>query len=1613
MPKITKNEFLNNIDNIINEGMNTNPHEYDGTQLFNIHKYITDLIVEGQKNPGLMSYLIDYDNALKSGKKDFLLFESFGRGLARYAKGNKAVKDVITAMNETLNKYGNELQSYLIIEGINDPYANKVIKDAYNTYIAEPTRDTKDNLLEALDVLFKQDERTASKLHVLISENAANNIPFFDTYLNESEFIDLDKQINKSIEDEKIKKVQENIQNYAKQVFEEAEKEAQELKESMTFSNIINSNGIDLKGAIKKIVKTDAAKNEKLLTIVNEYAGALTQGAYEERLYETFIHNLKKFDYLVPVEEAITYVQENVKGKQLQIFITKTLEEMADSSSYFIIPLIEESCARFVKEPNSTNRVQLRQALSSFASNPYVFKIIEAIELDDSKGNNTLSEQAIDVKDKIKLIRQNATISNLYSPVQYIKENESVFNIRGQYYVKKGNNISKIDESYVNNLSQKFVELCNLVNDPSVVINEDVITLSENGLIAEIHEGYADINGIRESQQTLRDLTGMQIKYQDSDANFFIKCSCLLENFNNIADINFAKHVSLNENAHINFDLFNLGDHIFINAVNEDIGHSTFYRDVNPIQCKNIINNHMGINVASLFENLIPSQEKIIMKLNETQNEYQTNIDKLEETIAKAKDALKTCTTDEGKKKLEKAIKSADEKLSNLKKEYKEWQKDVKKVTGEPTEDEDIDDDDEASDDGGTREETTDEPLTDKEVKDEEVKDELSTPITSDNTVEDGNTEDEEVSNTDDFDDDFTVTDDEFASYLGDETTDEISSDNDDDSTVGTESTEDSDETETSDDDDNFDFNTATEDTEDEYDFNADADIDIMQTRLDDDQDDTVEDDTVETNVIDTENSYEINPDESTDIFLGDDDTTVEDDITPEVNTTDIEETVTVDRDAYTIADVLWNENFKTGEKYKSGTVSIVVPMISGDGRLYTDNKTYEFYLGTDNKPIIDNEEMTVDLYKAIMDAIVNSPSYAEFKETGIDDPEHVENNNNDDTCVNGDDCKTITNDEVTPILIEPTTDNTSDDTDDTFVYTDDIEDNTVDTDVTDDSEDVIDFGHIFDITDSDDEFSVTLNNDSDDVESSDETPADTEVEITTEEEPNTEEFTIPTYTDGETEYEFPAANVDDTEIPEITLDDVTEDAEVTTPEVQKKDKSLIKVKPVYTTEKKDFFVNEGKATPSKIKASSKETSTGDLLIEDYNIEADADVLQVMHDKAVKDRKVLLSDCITIQVSNIEDFMDIKYFTIETEKTSYTVYRIGNNIYYRKSSEFYQILQDISDSVPGVGINTLTVNFTSDEPIDYVSALNIHDCLFLISTIISTYTGMVPNSNMYKSVQESIKIKKPKLSNDHDFNKSKMKDDILYGDADKREFEEEVEKTAEKEGIENPLLPAGEKEEESVKPKLPNVHNITESKKVLKNEKHQFFYEPMDKVIYKGVKSQVLSVSEDGNLINILTPQGQLEVNVNDLEPDTEYVNPLRNVPKQFDFDKDNLTTDLTNAESGKMKDLNGKTVDCNIIVDNFQLNLTECKASLDDIINSKRDIRVINENGVIETFDVNNLAFIETPYAVVVGEDDKPLRSIQVYADSYINAGPDELVLCKIDGKDTKYPKSKIKILS
>ena len=212
----------------------------------------------------------------------------------------------------------------------------------------------------------------------------------------------------------------------------------------------------------------------------------------------------------------------------------------------------------------------------------------------------------------------------------------------------------------------------------------------------------------------------MCMKYDNYDTNFYIMCSCLLENFNNIAKIDWAKRVSLKADPSICADLFKLDENIYM-AVHSMKNH-TFYRNVNPIFCKNTLNEHMGINVAALFEDMLPGQDRLILQLNETKNEYEESIKKYEDMIGQLEDAKKEAATDDIKGELDAAIEDANKKLEDVKAEYKEWQKTAEEATGKEDKEEDEENDD-------VTKETSNEPLDADEVED--YKDELSTPLSA------------------------------------------------------------------------------------------------------------------------------------------------------------------------------------------------------------------------------------------------------------------------------------------------------------------------------------------------------------------------------------------------------------------------------------------------------------------------------------------------------------------------------------------------------------------------------------------------------------------------------------------------------------------------------------------------------------------------------------------------------------------------------------------------------------------------------------------------------------------------------------------------------------------
>ena len=1673
MGKLNKSELLEGVRNIIQESFNRDTENFDGTTKFNIHRYVNGLIEEGHKNPELMSYLINYNNALANGAQDFMLFEQFGQGLAKYAKGNKSIKTVIEQMNNTLATDGANLVGYQLIEQIENPLTKDNIKYLYNQYVANKCQETKDNLVEALSPLVEDGDPVATKLNILLTEESSMSANFIHAdYVNEAEVKNFEKKLQEQRDKKTMDQIFSKVQRYIDEKLDEDEKARLTEKDDFCLNAIANNQGINLSEHINNIRHSDASSNQRLMEVINLYSNAINQGAYEERLYETFLQNVSKFNYLLPVSKAMKSITEKVDSKREEITLTKILEEMKDDHSSFIyVDLIQEDVARYVKEPNAINRVQLRNALMPYASDPYINEMFNVIYSDNSRRANELTEKALNIKDQINIIRENASVSNIYTPVQYVKENEAIFNVNGQFYVKKGNNIAVLEDKLVDQLDERFVELCRLVNDPHVEINEDHIILHSNDKYATIFEGYVDIYGHKESKETLRNLREMCMKYDDYDTNFYIMCSCLLENFNNIAKIDWAKHVTLNENNNINADLFKLDQNIFIATHNDAIGQHTFYRNVNPIFCKNKLNEHMGINVSSLFSDLLPSQDKIILKLNETKNQYEDSIEKYEDMIEKLNKALES-SSDENKEKLEKAIADAEEKLDDIKAEYKEWQKQADDVTGENNSDDT--DDDETTDDGTVTKENPNEPMSDEEV--DASKDELSQPLSG----EDGDSE--ATDNFDDEESDEGITDDEFAKFLGSDSDDDEDSEGTgfDDAAanaIDADNDSDDDETDFEDSDDDYDSDDvfgSDEDSDDDSDeeafkeVNFDDDTDDTESADDDedifepeDSDETETDDedefgnsedseetASEDNDEDTYNSMTTvdmgdnsddeetaEPgDEATDVFGGD----TEDPLGTNSEIEDIpantpktvedeKEEIYQPKFSYKIADVMFDENVKDGKKEKSGSVIVIVPMIDGTGKKYVENKTIEFYLDDDNNPILDNEPMTNELYAAVIDAIKNHPDYSDVCETAEPANEEVgptvaaqlADDDDDD-----DDWEAAYlrdgNDEDREEYSQKLDSDDDDDDDDNWDYpltklSDEEDDDNSDNDSDDDM-----FGFkMSDITDDEDE----------DDEDSDEDTDDKETVI------------IPTYKSGNTEIELPAPSADGTEIPE------SKEVKVKKP---LKEHKFIKITPVFKNKAgKSFFLNEATIKASKSKDQkgtplteeiidgsttneiSTSDSTGNNPIEDYNEETDYDTLSKMHVKAIKSAEKANEDGNNVIVTDLategHDSDTVKYFIISDnyesgDSESYAIYQIGADIYYRDAKEFYQIIEDFKDEVPGQTIESLKVDYADKgEQLTSYNITDSDDCMFIISSIFSALTGKSYDSNN-KYMNENCKIKRStKVDSDNDIDNSKVANDAKYGTKEENDFKQEIEDKQKKDGLVGALDPQQD-ENEAAKPKLPNVNLVTEhNKNPFLEEGAVIEYEVNDKVLYKNEPWTVFAVDEEtGDKQNLkITKNGKtIDVTSKDIKPDPSQFKDIDNTPDQFEFDKNNLNKTPENPKAEKMADLNGKTVECNIVVDSMVLKNTlngeRFKANLKDILEGVDDVRVYVGDKE-ETWHKDNIDIDVEDWipAVIASENDEPLRKIKVNPKSYVDTTDDtDLVDCTVAGKVTQLPKHAIRIL-
>ena len=677
---------------------------FQNITVFPLGKIISGLRLKEKGNMPVMNLCEKYENSLKAGKHAFQLCEDFTNELGNIANTD-VLRNVVKKCKKILKENERDLANMKNVQSLyesNLSYIAGNIEHKLSVYLSDKSDKNRTELHEAISVF------TGNKS----VNNILENLSYDEYEVKHGKKLHNLKSV--SIKEEKTY-TEEEVKNLINKKIKEIEsKPVLEKKEVSSYKNI--DTHIELNSTIMKILE-NCGTNKKLADFCMNYYNELNRGVSEEALYESFISGISNWNYMPAVETEISAMKSRTEKYKQEIDIKRILDYMSQTGSYYIVPLIEECVMDYVESKSLQNKAILKQRLVPFEFDPFVRDIENILVYDLSIPNTVYLGESLEKKNNY------VHTDIVYSPVLYVKENESIFNIKGMYYVKKGNSISRLPKKDILLLPESFTNICNHINSSDVkFINEtNEIKIYSGNDVAIISESAITINGKKVTTGELNRLYENLNIMHDNKAAFYKKIQDLNESFNEIAYIDFVKHVALNEDENHYVDVFRIKNNIFVTTVDKINGISTFYKNVNPIQCRKYINEHMGLNIGEIFEDILPSQESIKKMIVEKRALYEEYIDELRER----KEKLKSLDNDpdvldSDKKSIKDALDIVDDEISKAEKDYKDYVDTTDNyLNGDPS-------DKENSTDAEAGEYT--DPDT-GEVKQAETPDEMTTPI--------------------------------------------------------------------------------------------------------------------------------------------------------------------------------------------------------------------------------------------------------------------------------------------------------------------------------------------------------------------------------------------------------------------------------------------------------------------------------------------------------------------------------------------------------------------------------------------------------------------------------------------------------------------------------------------------------------------------------------------------------------------------------------------------------------------------------------------------------------------------------------------------------------------
>ena len=407
---------------------------------------------------------------------------------------------------------------------------------------------------------------------------------------------------------------------------------------------------LGVRSAVNNLLEREGKYNGTLALILEEYSDRL-KTTPEVLLYEEFISALSNFNYIPTVATELGAVADKVAQYRNDVDISKIIETMKDTRSNYLLPLIEDVVENYLNNKTESTKHILKETLVKFSYDPFIRDIINIVTLDATQLQLEYANAECDIDDKI------------FSPVIYLGESEVLFNVKGNYYIKKGNNVSKLQDEEIAKLDENFTHLCDIINYPNVEVTKKDIRIFIGNDNAVLTESETYVNGGLFTEKQVNE--SAEAAKWGGNTEFFTIVNILRENFNEIAELDFVKRVYLKENEQYGADVFKLRDNIFITTLDPINNKNTFYRNINPIQAEKIMMEHMRFDVSKTFESILPNKEKVLAEIDETKQEYADYIKLLEDRIEQF--------SNESSPAAVAVVEALNEELDEVKNDYKDY----------------------------------------------------------------------------------------------------------------------------------------------------------------------------------------------------------------------------------------------------------------------------------------------------------------------------------------------------------------------------------------------------------------------------------------------------------------------------------------------------------------------------------------------------------------------------------------------------------------------------------------------------------------------------------------------------------------------------------------------------------------------------------------------------------------------------------------------------------------------------------------------------------------------------------------------------------------------------